>query len=257
MGMGRFLDNFKLKVVPGYTISLLDLVMFRKKLLGVAAPLNIYGRWREMLGSLVNEKHYLDAGLENLKNTYQSKADRQIMVIQCLRNTLLAGVEGIVAEFGCYRGHTAIQMIQTMRSLGDQSKFYLFDSFQGFPKSEAPEDASWREGDLAADFVEVAQRFEQFENAEIVKGFFKDILPVLQNRACKFAHADADLYTSIKEANLWLLDRVTPGGIIVYDDYGFANCPGAKRAIDEDLGHRSDFVKLYIPTGQYLAIKRG
>lgn len=208
-----------------------------------------------MLGPLVSEQYYLDAGLENLKDTYPGKVDRQIMVIQCLRNVLLGGAKGIVAEFGCWRGHTAIQMIQTMRSLGDHSKLYLFDSFQGFPKSEAPEDASWREGDLAADFAEVTQRFEKFKNVEIVKGFFSDALLAFPNLVCKFAHVDCDLYVSTKDVNRWLLNRMAPGGAIVYDDYGFSNCVGAKKAVDEDLGERLDFFKLYLPTGQYLAIK--
>lgn len=160
-----------------------------------------------------------------------------------------------MAEFGCYRGHTAIQIIQTMRSLDDHSRLYLFDSFQGFPKSEAPEDASWREGELVADFGEVTRRFEKFENVEIIKGFFNDTLPAFPNVVCKFAHVDADLYISIKQVDRWLLDRMAPGGMIVYDDYGFANCVGAQKAVDEDLGERSDFFKIYLPTGQYLAIK--
>lgn len=89
--IARCLRKFKIEVVPGYAISLLDLLLFRKKLLGVAAPLNVYGRWRKMLDHLVSEKYYVDAGLENLKDTYPSKVDRQIMVIQCLRNVVLGG----------------------------------------------------------------------------------------------------------------------------------------------------------------------
>jgi O-methyltransferase len=26
---------------------------------------------------------------------------------------------------------------------------------------------------------------------------------------------------------------MSPGGVIVFDDYGFASCPGARKAVDE------------------------
>ena len=71
----------------------------------------------------------------------------------------------------------------------------------------------------------------------------------------KFAHIDADLYTSIKEVNAWLLPRVVTGGVLIYDDYGFYTCEGALKAVDEDMKDRG-FFGIYIPTGQYVAVKR-
>ena len=33
-------------------------------------------------------------------------------------------------------------------------------------------------------------------------------------------------------------DKVVPGGVIVFDDYGWQNCLGVKQAIDEFLNDR-------------------
>lgn len=193
--VGRYLRRVKLEIVPGYPISLLDVIAFRRNLLGVPSPLTVHGRWRAHLAHLVVERHFLEAGLEDLRDTYPGKFDRQIMVTQSLPNVIAGEVEGDVGEFGCFRGHTAIQMAETMRSLGDRAKLYLFDSFEGFPRSEASEDAAWREGDLAADYGEVARRFEKFDNVEVVKGFFEEALPAHPSLRFKFAHVDVDLYT--------------------------------------------------------------
>lgn len=255
-GIGRKLRKLKLEIVPGYPITPVDLILFRQKILGTAAPFNLYGRWRKLLGPLVPENYFEEAGLENMKEIYPGKFDRQIMVIQSLRNVLNGNGEGVVAEFGSFRGHTAIQIAQAMKAAGDRSKFYLFDSFEGFPASDRPEDVFWKKGDLASNVDEVRKRFSSFENVVIVKGFFKDTLPLQKDIQIKFAHVDADLYSSIREVNKWILDRMIPGGTIVYDDYGFDNCIGAKNAVDEAMEGRSDFLKFYLPTGQYLAIKK-
>jgi O-methyltransferase len=89
----------------------------------------------------------------------------------------------------------------------------------------------------------------------VIRGFFKETLPAFSHAAIKFAHVDADLYVSIKEVNEWLLPRLVRHGIVVYDDYGFSSCLGALQAVDEDISARDDFFTLYLPTGQFMAMK--
>jgi hypothetical protein len=49
-------------------------------------------------------------------------------------------------------------------------------------------------------------------------------------------HIDGDWYDSVKSCLDNLYDKVTPGGIIQFDDYGYWR--GARKAIDEFLEHR-------------------
>jgi len=44
------------------------------------------------------------------------------------------------------------------------------------------------------------------------------------------------------------------GGFIVFDDYGFPSCPGARAAVDEFFSGKSYF-PLCLPTGQALVFK--
>ncbi len=64
-----------------------------------------------------------------------------------------------------------------------------------------------------------------------------------------FVHVDVDLYQPTRDAIDFFYPRLLPGGILLFDDYGFMTCPGARRAVDEHRRSSSDaFIRL--PTGQ-------
>jgi hypothetical protein len=219
------------------------------------SPAAVYSRWRTLQARGIDARHFSDHGLDDVWARYPGKLDRQIIVLQALRNAVGSGARGAVVEFGCFNGHTAIQMVKTLESLGDTSRVVLFDSFEGMPVSVHPEDRYWSPGTLKADFAAVSNRFASYPNVEIVKGFFADVLPGYPDTPVKFAHVDVDLYSSVREVDDWLLDRVSVGGVVVYDDYGFESCAGLMKAVDEDLKDRSDYHTYYLPTGQYIATR--
>jgi hypothetical protein len=65
-------------------------------------------------------------------------------------------------------------------------------------------------------------------------GSFQDTLPLADDvGVLSLTHIDADLYASVLEACEWAYPRTRTGGMIVFDDYGFADCPGASRAITD------------------------
>jgi asparagine synthase (glutamine-hydrolysing) len=75
------------------------------------------------------------------------------------------------------------------------------------------------------------------DQVALVKGLFEDALKISEPVA--FAHVDCDWYDSVKVC----LDRITPhlspGGMIVFDDY--SSYSGCKRAVDEFLNARQDY----------------
>jgi hypothetical protein len=217
-------------------------------------PEAIHQRWRTLSSDLVSAEHFQRAGLPNIWDKYPGKYDRQVIVVQMLRNVVEAGVDGAIAEFGCFRGHTAIQMVHTLRALGDRSPVLLFDSFKGMPASDLDEDRYWSEGAMTADLREVTARFRPYPSVRVVPGFFADTLPE-HDLAIKFAHIDCDLASSVRDVHRWLLDRMAVGGAIVYDDYGFESCFGLMHAVNEDVASRVDYHSLSLPTGQCVAIR--
>ncbi|MEO7027644.1 MAG: TylF/MycF/NovP-related O-methyltransferase, partial [Caulobacteraceae bacterium] len=69
-----------------------------------------------------------------------------------------------------------------------------------------------------------------------------------------FAHIDLDLHDSIRDALAYLYPRMTAGGAIVFDDYGFAACPGARRAVDAFFADKPE-QPLALTTGQAVVMR--
>jgi hypothetical protein len=50
--------------------------------------------------------------------------------------------------------------------------------------------------------------------------------------------------------------RMNSGGLMLFDDYGFATCPGARRAIDEFFADKPEPI-IDLPTGQAFVLIKG
>lgn len=75
----------------------------------------------------------------------------------------------------------------------------------------------------------------------------------MADRRFSLVHIDVDIYRPTLDALEFFWDRVTPGGMVVCDDYGFSTCPGATAAMDEFFDGRAPVMQL--PTGQGLVIR--
>ena len=218
------------------------------------SPLTLYLDWRHEQIQRLNLHSYRDHPvLGDVFRSYYGKVDRIALVASFLQAS--SGVQGDVAEFGVYRGHTAAAMDGVLGDQGSEKRLYLFDSFSGMPASSHPLDTSWEKGDLAAQVEDVQRLFKNSSRALVVPGYFSETFPQYPDLHFSFCHVDCDMYTSVQECIAYILPRLSAGGVIVFDDYGFRDCLGAKAAIEEFLGgSRSSFVPL--PTGQAVYLRR-
>ncbi len=53
----------------------------------------------------------------------------------------------------------------------------------------------------------------------------------------------------------WIWEKLLPGGIIVYDDYGFESCPGITKHVEEQI-LLEDRIILHNLNGHAIIIKR-
>lgn len=157
--------------------------------------------------------------------------------VRCYSLDILArqvsDLPGDVLEIGVWRGGTA--GILTSR-LPDKIVF-LADTFEGVIKS-----SDWEHyRDRAHDDTSIPIVRELLEerlgvtNHRILKGIFPDDTgSEVADRRWALVHIDVDVYLSAKEAFHAVWDRVVPGGVVVFDDYGFFSaCGGIRRFIDE------------------------
>jgi len=161
-------------------------------------------------------------------------------------------LSGEVAEIGVYRGGTAY-LLATIFS-DQKRRVRLFDTFSGIPATAASMDIH-REGDFAdTNLSGVAQFLQGFDNIAFHTGVFPDsVTPEADAASYCFVHVDADIYRSVCDCCEFFYPRLVQGGMLLFDDYGFATCPGVRKAVDEffaDKAHKP----LYLPTGQALVI---
>lgn len=180
--------------------------------------------------------------------------DRCYILWTTLRQALVS--EGDVVECGVFRGGTALLEAMTMqtRAPNQRRRLHLFDSFEGMPETLQGVDRL-QHGDLSdTSFAEVARLLNPFSFAEVHRGFIPTTFAGLELAKVCWAHIDVDIYQSVRDCISFIYPKLSPGGFIIVDDYGFPSCPGARKAVDESFATLPE-VPICLPTGQCLIVK--
>jgi O-methyltransferase len=178
--------------------------------------------------------------------------DRKYTLDQLLKLTL--EIEGDAAECGVYKGASSYLICRAIRPYGKCN--HVFDSFQGLSAPTDMDGAYWSAGALQATEFEVRENLREFGNFAIHAGWIPSRFEEVGARRFSFVHIDVDLYEPTRDSVAFFYERLTPGAIMLFDDYGFGTCPGAKLAVDEFLRERPERTVM-LPTGQAFLVKRG
>jgi O-methyltransferase len=164
-------------------------------------------------------------------------------------------LEGDVWECGVYQGGTAAMLASILENNAPSKKLYLFDTFEGMPETGA---ADWhKKGDFADTSLESVLAYVGHRELCVTrKGFIPDTFSGLEAEHICFVHIDVDIYRSIMDCCEFTWPRMSLGGFMVFDDYGFPSCPGARKAVDEFFVGKPA-VPLCLPTGQAIVFKSG
>lgn len=176
--------------------------------------------------------------------------DKLNVLIACVSH--VANIEGDISEVGVYLGGSALAISQH----SGNKKIYLFDTFEGIPmKSEYDKHDI---GDFSeASFENVSSLFKDNKNVLVVKGLFPESATSIIEDETKFSlvHLDADQYESTKKSLNYFYNKMSVGGIIVCDDYGWDGCPGVPKAIHEFLCDKPETIITAVPCQCYIIKK--
>jgi O-methyltransferase len=174
-------------------------------------------------------------------------------------------VPGDFVECGVYRGDMTWMVTEMVDLRGANKKFYLYDTFTGFAaqySSEAdfpgaPQYLEHIDKEYKAADIEgyVRDRFRAKDYVVVTKGVVPDVLHEIAPERIAFLHLDMNSPRAETGALEVLLDRVSPGGIVIFDDYGWKHFQSHKEATDKFMAERGQVI-LELPTGQGLMIKR-
>jgi hypothetical protein len=185
-------------------------------------------------------------------HTYVS-ADRCYLLLSLAKHALL--VPGDFAECGVCRGGTALLLARVMRASAKKRHLFLFDSFEGLPVPTPDRDNFYGEGAFSFRDVEAVEKLlEGGEDFSVHKGWIPETFEDLGDKRFSFVHVDVDLYKSALDCCEFFYPRITAGGVMVFDDYGFPACRGEKDAVDEFFAGRPE-KPFVLPTGQGVVLR--
>jgi hypothetical protein len=147
-------------------------------------------------------------------------------------------LEGAYVEIGVYHGRSALVALEYMRAAGITRECHFLDTFEGFtyPEAGASQDALCLGTHTDTSMKEVGDRLSAYPRARLARcDVTRDPLPD-SIRACALANIDVDMYEAVRAALRKLDPLMTPGGIMMIEDYGHTPLlPGAYVAASEFL----------------------
>ena len=178
--------------------------------------------------------------------------DRCYVLYTLLMQSLL--IPGDVWECGVYKGGTAAMMAALLRDKMPSKKLYLFDTFEGMPATDSAKDVH-KKGDFADTSTEgIMTHIGCPDICEVRPGFIPSTFAGLESAQIAFAHVDVDIYQSVLDSLNFIWPRLSRGGFIIADDYGWPSCPGARAAVEEFFVGKSA-IPLCLVSGQALIFK--
>ena len=153
-----------------------------------------------------------------------------------------------LVECGCWYGHSTAMISKIMRNAGCTGKLFVFDSFEGLSPFTADDISEFwtTEGEretIREHFVSSFQHVESvlapFGTTELRKGWIPEVFATFLPRQLSFVSIDVDLYEPTRDSIKFLYPQLRAGGIMYFDDYGYRDFPGAKKAVDEFLSSQT------------------
>ncbi|HET9845830.1 MAG TPA: TylF/MycF/NovP-related O-methyltransferase [Nitrospira sp.] len=168
-----------------------------------------------------------------------------------------ANIDGCVLEVGVWRGGTGALLAMAVKNLPNK-KVYLADTFAGVVKAGI-NDTCYKGGEHADTSLEIVNALivgMSLNNVQLLQGVFPEETQhkIVENIA--LLHCDVDVYSSAKDIVEWSLPRLSPGSILVFDDYGFSGCEGVTTLCDE-LKERKELRFIYNLNGHAVFVNVG
>jgi O-methyltransferase len=160
-------------------------------------------------------------------------------------------VPGAVVECGVWRGGSMMAVARTLLEQNDRDRtLYLFDTFDGMSPPTArdrtfsgdPADDLLSRADKRTDHVWAYSPLEEVQramestgydpnNVRYVVGPVERTLPREAPEAIALLRLDTDWYESTYHELVHLYPRLSVGGVLIIDDYGYWQ--GAREAVDQ------------------------
>jgi O-methyltransferase len=173
-----------------------------------------------------------------------------------VRYVVRAKIPGAFVECGVFMGGSSMAAALAAKQLGADLDIHLFDTFEGMPPP-TERDAfvlanrpvlgfdpktgdPWTRCDEATVRANMARTGYNQSRLHFHRGMVEATIPEQAPSQISVLRLDTDWYESTKHELVHLWPRLSPGGILIIDDYG--EFTGARDAVDEYFAPRPVFL---------------
>lgn len=178
--------------------------------------------------------------------------ERLYSLIHAVSYVVKAGIPGDIVECGVWRGGSMMAVARTLIKLNKRDmNLWLYDTFEGMTKptdmdvsydgqkatsefeSVKRNDASskWCYSSLDEVRGNLLQVGYEESRMRFVKGTVEETIPATAPDRISLLRLDTDWYESTKHELEYLFPRLSPGGVLIIDDYG--HWQGSRKACDD------------------------
>lgn len=146
-------------------------------------------------------------------------------------------IAGGVVEIGVWRGGTAAILCAANQKVRPGEVVQLFDTFEGVVNAVPGRDTRYRGGehaDASESGVRVLLEHLHLPNFQIGAGVFPDETGAALAQHIRLCHVDVDTYGSAKACIDYVWPRISIGGSMIFDDYGFWGCEGVTDLLNDE-----------------------
>ena len=180
-----------------------------------------------------------------------TSVERMCALYEATRYVIANDIPGDFVECGVFRGGSAMLMACALRNLGVSDRtIWLYDTFEGMSEPtdhdvtiegfaardrwrrlQCDDHNEWVYAPLDEVRHNLARTGYPSERLRFVQGKVEDTVPAETPTGVALLRLDTDWYESTYHELVHLYPRLTPGGVLILDDYG--HWQGARDATDQ------------------------
>lgn len=185
-----------------------------------------------------------DGGYSSYK--FNNRPGKILNLASYFYHVVSSSVSGAWAEVGVFNGFGSLFLCRVLASIYPEFKgenFHMIDSFEGVSNAESHDHIytlntesgkvikSIASNTFTAEFDLVSKKIKPYFPAiNLHKGWVPEVFDQLEEQQWAFVHVDVDQYQPTYDCLCYFYPRLSPGGVLVNDDYGAPLYPGAKKA---------------------------
>jgi O-methyltransferase len=199
-----------------------------------------------------------------------TSVERMYALYQATRYIVRSAVPGAIVECGVWRGGSMMMSALTLQQMGvAEQQLYMYDTYagmvepgnrdgveanRGWRRRQRQSDNDWCYAPLEEVRKNMAATRYPAHQIRFIEGKVEDTIPQIIPEQIALLRLDTDWYSSTHHELRHLFPRLSPGGVLLIDDYG--HWSGARDAVNEYLEtHRIPFLLHRIDYSGRLAIK--